>query len=107
MTDAPRLPTPPWRLPAFLKITREAGYDDGLARTLFLRALVAADVAPTVETMAAALGVSESSLHVALRWLRAHDRAAHGLLRPRTHGGGAKAAAARWAKRAKTKAPTS
>lgn len=101
MTDAPRLPQPPWRLPAFSKITREAGYDDGLARTLLLRALVQADAAPSVEAMAKALEVGERTLQRAIRWLEEHDRAAFGLLRPRTHGGGTKGASARWSKRAK------
>jgi hypothetical protein len=100
----PRLPAPPWRSPAFATITAPAGYDDAHARTLLLRALVTADAAPTVEAMAKGLGVGERTLQRALRWLEAHDRAAFGLLRTRTHGGGAKAAAARWAKRAAAKA---
>lgn len=104
MSDSPRLPQPPWRQPAFAAITAPAGYDDGLARTLFLRALVTADAEPSMAAAAVRLGVGERTLQRAARWLEEHDRAAFGLLRPRTHGGGAKAVAVRWAKRDAAKA---
>ena len=104
MSDPARLRQPPWRQPAFAAITASAGYDDGLARTLLLRALVTADAEPSMAAAAVKLGVGERTLQRAVRWLEEHDRAAASLLRPRTHGGGAKAVAVRWAKRAAAKA---
>ena len=61
-------------------------------------------IVPSMAAAAVKLGVGERTLQRAVRWLEEHDRAAASLLRPRTHGGGAKAVAVRWAKRAAAKA---
>lgn len=83
MSGAGRPPSPPWRWPAFGRITEGAGYDDAEARRLWLAALLAADAADTLGEVAVALGVTLRTLYRMRDWMREHAPEDFARLRPR------------------------